>query len=89
MNIKENLSFKEIPTRELFKSSDLSLVATLQLYGYPIEAMDRSNEGKVIFLIKRDTELDKLIQAFWSRSLRVCPLTYFEFLKATKARIYQ
>jgi hypothetical protein len=74
---------------EFFKSSDLSLISTLQIYGYQIEAMDRSNEGKIIFLIKRDKELDDLIQAFWSRSLRVCPLTYFESLKATKARIYQ
>lgn len=74
---------------DFFKSSDLSLVATIQLYGYQVEAMDRSNEGKIVFLIKRDKELDDLIQAFWSRSLRVCPLTYFESLKATKARIYQ
>ena len=74
---------------DFFKSSDLSLVATLQLYGYQIEAMDRSNSEKIVFIIKRDDELDKLIQAFWSRSLRVCPLTYFESLKATKARIYQ
>lgn len=75
--------------KEVFRSSDLALVATLQLYGYQIEAMDRSNAEKIVFVIKRDEELDKLIQAFWSRSLRVCPLTYFESLKATKARIYQ
>ncbi len=74
---------------EFFKSSDLALVATLQTFGYQIEAMDRSSEGKVVFLIKRNAELDNLIQTFWSRSLRVCPLTYFESLKATKARIYQ
>lgn len=74
---------------DLFKSSDLSLIATLQLYGYQIEEMDRSNSEKIIFIIKRDEKLDGIIRTFWSRSLRVCPLTYFESLKATKARIYQ
>jgi hypothetical protein len=75
--------------KEVFKSSDLSLVAALQLYGIQIEEMDRSNPSRIVFVIKQDKTLDKLIQAFWSRSLRVCPLTYFESLKATKARIYQ
>ena len=75
--------------KTFLRSSDLSLISAIQLYGYQIEAMDRGSEGKVVFLIKRDAGLDDLIQAFWSRSLRVCPLTYFESLKATKARIYQ
>ena len=74
---------------DFFKSSDLSLVATLQLYGYQIEAMDRSNSEKIVFVIKRDEELDKLIQAFWSRILQVEPLAYFESIKNIKSRIYQ
>ncbi len=71
-----------------FKSSDLSLISTLQLYGYHIEAMDRSSSEKIVFVIKRDEELDNLIQAFWSRSLRVEPLAYFESIKNIKSRIY-
>ena len=74
---------------DFFKSSDLSLIATLQLYDYQLEAMDRSNSDKIVFLIKRNTALDKLIQAYWSRSLQVEPLAYFESLKNIKARIYQ
>lgn len=74
---------------KIYQSSDLALVAALQLYGYQIETMDRSNSGKVVFSIRQDEKTDGLIQAFWSRSLRVCPLTYFESLKSIKARIYQ
>lgn len=74
---------------DFFKSSDLSLIATLQLYDYQIEAMDRSNSDKIVFSIQRNEELDRLIQAFWSRGLSVEPLAYFESLKNIKARIYQ
>lgn len=74
---------------KIYQSSDLALVAALQLYGYQIEAMDRSSSCKVLFSIRRDKKIDSLTQAFWSRSLRICPLTYFESLKSIKARIYQ
>ena len=75
--------------KDFFKSSDLSLIGALQLYGYQIETMDRSNPEKIVFIIKRDEELDNLIQAFWSRSLSIEPLAYFESLKNIKSRIYQ
>lgn len=74
---------------DFFKSSDLSLIAALQLYGYLIDSMDKSNSEKIVFVIKRNDGLDSLIQAFWSRSLRVDPLSYFESLKNIKSRIYQ
>lgn len=80
---------EKLEEKNLFKSSDLSLIATAQLYGYQIETLDRSNQDKVIFAIKRDSQLENLIKAFWSRSLRVDPLAYFESLKNIKARIYQ
>jgi len=74
---------------DLFKSNDLSLVATLQLYDYQVDSMDRSNSEKIVFIIKRNGELDNLIKSFWSRSLSVEPLAYFESIKNIKARIYQ
>jgi len=81
----------EKPTKEndFFRSSDLNLIACAQLFGHQIEAMNRSNPEKIIFSIKRNDELDKLIEDFWSRSLRVEPVAYFESLKLVKSRIYQ
>lgn len=88
--IKIKISMEEtLKESDFFKSSDLSLISTLQLYGYSIEAMDRSNLEKIVFVIKRDKELDNLIQSFWSRNLKVEPLAYFESLKNIKSRIYQ
>lgn len=81
---------EEILKEEKFlRTSDLSLVGAIQLYDYQIEALDRSNPEKIIFIIGRDDELDKLIEAFWKRQLRVEPVAFFESLKLTKSRIFQ
>lgn len=81
---------EEILKEEKFlRTSDLSLVGVVQLYDYQIEALDRSNPEKIVFVIKRDDDLNKLIEAFWKRQLRVEPVAFFESLKLTKSRIYQ
>lgn len=72
-----------------YKTTDLSLIAVLQIFGYSIQKMNKDESGKATFFIKEDKGLQKLIQAFWSRSLRVEPLAYFESLKIVKSRIYQ
>lgn len=72
-----------------FKSSDLSLVATIQLYGIQIQKMDRSNPERIVFVIKESEKLNSLVQDFWSRNLKVEPLSYFESLKVIKSRIHQ
>lgn len=72
-----------------YKTSDLSLTAVIQLYGFEIKEIDRSNPRRIIFVMDKNKELDDLIQAFWSRNLKVEPLAYFESIKLIKARIYQ
>jgi len=73
---------------DYFESSDLALCATLCCYGYRIEAIDKQNPQKAIFLIKRDKRLDNLIQKYWTHQLKVEPMSFFNFLKEIKARIY-
>lgn len=79
---QENLKLKDI-----YSSSDLSLVTTISLW-YPIEAIDRQNPSKALFLFKRDENLDKLLELYWKRELKVEPQAYFAQLKAIKARLY-
>lgn len=71
-----------------FKSSETKLIGALNVYGYPIEAVDKQNLRKVDFLIKRDDQLDNIIKKFWSRELRIDPLAYHEALKNIQSRIY-
>lgn len=72
-----------------FQSSDLSLIAALQIFGYQIKKIERNDSGKAIFLVQPDDKLSGLVQDFWSRNLKVEPLRYFESLKVVKSRIYQ
>lgn len=85
------LLLKSNPMREenYFRSSELSLVATLQLYGYDIKAIDRDETNKATFCINRDEKLNDIVSAFWSKRLQVSPLSYFEALKSVKSRLYQ
>lgn len=71
-----------------FESSDLSLITTLASIGYNVEAIDRNNGSRATFLIPRDKFLDEKIQAFWSHSITVDPLIYFNCLKELKTRLY-
>lgn len=71
-----------------FKTSDISLCSALCCYGYQIETIERRNPAKAIFLIKRDGNLDDLIHLYFTHQLKVEPLSFFNFLKELKTRIY-
>jgi len=79
---------KILQEKDFYRSSDISLCAALCCYGYQIEAIDRQNSSKAIFLIKRDERLDDLIQLYFTHQLKVEPLSFFNFLKEIKTRIY-
>lgn len=75
--------------KDLFKTPDLCLCASLQCYGYQIWAIDRTNPSKVVFSIERDEQLDDLMQQYFTHQLSVDPLYFFGHLKELKTRIYQ
>ena len=73
---------------DYFKSIQTKLIGALNVYGYRVEAMDKSNPKQVLFSIRRDQNLDNIIQAFWSKELRVDALSYHEALKNIQSRIH-
>lgn len=77
-----------IKTENLYSTSDLSCATAINLF-YPLWAVDRTDPKKAEFVFKREDGLDKLIESFWSNTLRVSPLTYFQQLKILKSRLYQ
>lgn len=79
---------KTLQEKDYWKSPDICLCATLCCYGYQIEAIDRQNLSKAVFLIKRDRQLNDLIQLYFTHQLKVEPLGFFNFLKEIKTRIY-
>ena len=74
--------------KEYLKSSDICLSAALSSYGYQIEAVDKQNPSKAVFFIKRNEELDGLIQMYFTHELRVEPMSFFNALKEIKTRLY-
>ncbi len=80
---------KYIKEKDLFESTDIALISALYYFGCKIEAIDKSNPSRSIFFIQRSKDLDTLIQGFWSHSLQVDPLAYFNSLKEIKTRLHQ
>jgi hypothetical protein len=78
---------KILKENDRLESSDLALCVTLCCYGYQIESINRQGP-KAIFEIKMDEKLDGLIKKYWAHQLKVDPLSFFNFLKEIKTRIY-
>ena len=79
---------KLLSETDYYKTSDIALCSALCCFGYQIEAVDKQNPAKVIFLLKKDGQLDDLIQLYFTHQLKVEPLSFFNFLKEIKTRIY-
>lgn len=72
---------------DYYSTPDLALAAAISLW-YPIEAIDKANPSKALFLFKRDESLNQLIETFWKQELRIEPQAYFNQLKVIKSRLY-
>jgi hypothetical protein len=82
------MKIETLNENDYFVTTDLSLCATLLYSGYSLAAINKQNPSKVNFLIERDERLDGLIQKYWAHQLTVEPLSFFNFLKEVKSRIY-
>lgn len=74
--------------KDYFRSSDISLCAALCCYGYYISTLDKQNPSKAVFVIKKDENLDDLVGLYFTHQLKVDPLSFFNFLKEVKTRLY-
>ena len=79
---------KVLQEENYFKTSDISLCSALCCYGYQIEEVDKQRQSKAAFLIRKDEKLEDLIQKYFTHQLTVEPLSFFNFLKEIKTRIY-
>ncbi len=73
---------------DLLKTSDLNLAATLCACNFQVEAIDRSDPSKAVFLIRRNDLLDEILQLYFTHQLKVEPTSLFGFLRELKTRIY-
>jgi hypothetical protein len=71
-----------------FSTTDLALCATLCCLGYEIKEIDNTDPRRVNFTILADEKIDDLIRKFHAHELKVDALSFFNYLKEVKTRIY-
>ncbi|GIW67933.1 MAG: hypothetical protein KatS3mg096_801 [Candidatus Parcubacteria bacterium] len=74
----------------LFRTSDLPLIAYLFYLNVPLERIetDRLNPRRKIFIFKEDMMVKSAVWKFKNKKALVEPEAYFFALRSVKARIY-
>jgi len=75
-------------TENYFYSTDLGITATLISIGYELVSLDTENSQKVVFIIKKQPNIDERINEYFSNQLMVPARSFFENVKMLKNRIY-
>jgi len=78
---------QSINQKTYYTTQNLALAATLYLW-HPLEGIVRKDPRKVDFQFPQNQDIDKLVDSFWRKEVKVEPLSYFEALKVLKSRIY-
>jgi len=79
---------KRLKQDDYFKTADLALAAAINLF-IPLEAVDKVNPNKALFIFLQTQQTLEIIESFWKRQLQVEPLSYFNSLRTLKARLYE
>lgn len=72
--------------QDFYCTSDLALAAFLALT-YTLDSIDFTNPPRAQFKFIRDSNMDKLVQLFWTGEVKVEPQSYFNQLKQIKSRL--
>ena len=72
---------------EYYKTSDLALTTILSL-SFPLIGISPQSNNKSLFIFENSKNLEKLIEEYWSGTLKVEPKVYFNQLKTIKTRLY-
>ncbi len=73
---------------EYYDTSDMALAAALLCGGCKLEALDRSNSRRVLFVFERTGDLEEMLDDYWQDSAVVNPRTYFDSIRMLKSRLY-
>ena len=74
---------------KIYETTDLALISVILLFSPDsLEVVNRENSRRVVFGFKKSDKLDKLVNRFWNRKLKIEPRAFFDGIKTAKARIY-
>lgn len=77
-----------IQENEIYRTSDFSQAIALYCLDFVLEAVDKTTPNRCGFLFKRTCELDRAIEWFWKRELRIEPQAYFQASKVLRTRLH-
>lgn len=74
--------------KNYFYSYDIGLVGYLLSLKYELASLDKEARGKVLFRIKRTSEIDADIKNYWAFDSLVDAQSYFNQIKRLKNQIF-
>ncbi|MCK5122554.1 MAG: hypothetical protein KAQ87_00150 [Candidatus Pacebacteria bacterium] len=74
--------------QQFFSSHDIGLVAFLLSKKFELIDLDKTLKSKVLFILKRDDDIDNAIKNYWNFKSSVDAQTYFNQLKRLKNQIF-
>jgi hypothetical protein len=67
---------------------DLGVSTALLCAGFELLALNRNNSRKVLFIFRREENIDETANAYFADQLKLNARSYFDQLRALKNRLY-
>ncbi len=77
-----------LETNNQFLTFDLGLASALATLGFELWEIDKTNPRKAQFIFKRDTDIEKAVNAYWNNNLQVNARSIVNNQKMIKNRLY-
>ena len=75
-------------TKNYFYSHDIGLVAYLLCQNFELVGLDKAIKNKVLFILKKNGEMDTEIKKYWDFKSSVDAQSYFNQIKRLKNQIF-
>jgi len=75
-------------TKAYFHSYDIGLVAYLLCQNFELVDLDKKIRNKILFILKKNSEIDAEIKKYWNFKSSVDAQSYFNQIKRLKNQIY-
>jgi hypothetical protein len=87
-NQSEESQYIPLDGNEVFATYDLGCAAALVTADFALLTLDRTNTRKVRFIFRRETEIEKIADDFWSDRLEQKSRSFWDNIKNLKNRLY-
>jgi len=71
-----------------YETSDMGVEVVIEIKGYGIADVDKSNPKRVVFKFQEDDKLHKIVADYWNKNLKIDALTMQTAIKNIKGRLY-